>query len=249
MRRVLTKIIIVGFFLPGITFANEVVNPNQAAGQTEIAENSYGLSIQEQLGALSKQLTHFQQQNYIEKIQDVQKEVQALRGMIDVQSHELNTLKQQLANKKPSLDTSQQEIIPNSYNPETKEQKSLVDEETNRYKSAFTYLKNKDYDNAITNFNKFVVDFPTGNYTPNCHYWLGEIYILQGKNELAEANLQKVVTNFPSHNKVPDAILKLAVVNVSMKKLDVARNYVKILEKEYSNTTAARMAKLQLGSI
>ena len=208
------------------------------------------MSIQEQLGALSKQLTHFQQQNYIEKIHEVQKEVQALRGMIDVQSHELSTLKQQLSNAKSSLGVPQQEkIIISDNNHDAKEPNLSVDEETNRYKSAFTYLKNKDYDNAIANFNKFVVDFPTGNYTPNCHYWLGEIYILQGKNELAEANLQKVITNFPEHNKVPDAILKLAVVNVNMKKLDIARDYIKTLEKDYPTTTAARMAKLQLGSI
>jgi len=54
-----------------------------------------------------------------------------------------------------------------------------------------------------------VIDFPDSPYLANVHYWLGEIYLLQGQDEQARQSFALVVEQYPNHAKALDANFKL----------------------------------------
>ena len=156
-----------------------------------------------------------------------------------MQSHQLEALRKQISpNQMDQQPASQQNIAVQT-----------SDDEASQYGAAFNYLKNRDYDKAIVLFNKFLTEHKDGNYVPNVHYWLGEIYLLQGKYDLAESNLVRVIANYAEHSKVPDSMLKLAMVYVNTNKVSQAKELVARLEQQYPNSTASRMAKMQLGNL
>lgn len=239
------QIMFVSIIAPHIIFAADTnyEAPENYEQQVAAIEDSAPdfISVQERLNSLSQQLDNFQQQNYIEKINAVQKEVQTLRGIVDMQSHQLEALRQQFAktDSKPKLAAPSATSLNNA----------PVDNEASQYNAAFNYLKNRDYDKAVVLFNKFLSQHSDGTYAPNVHYWLGEIYLLQGKYELAESNLATVIATYPSHSKVPDSMLKLAMVYLNTNKLPQAKALVARLGEQYPESTANRMAKMQLGSI
>jgi len=257
MRHKFKHVFILSFVVPYISLAYEPTSAgvlNDTTTDVTVVDGTAqfdSISVEDQLGILSKQLTNFQQQNYIERFDQVQQDIQSLRGIVDVQSHEIENLKTQLAavGGKSSGATTEKAVT----NIENKGAVNVAgtanNEEIKHYQTAFNYLKSRDYAKSLRLFNEFITDFPDGKYTPNAHYWLGEIYLLQGEYSLAETNLKHVIENSAGHNKTPDAILKLAMVYVNMKNTDKARELVAQLEKQYPNTTAARMAKIQLGSL
>jgi len=198
--------------------------------------------IQAQVARLDQQLQHVQQQDYLAKISQLQQEIQALRGAMDVQTHDLALLKQQMlphgtavTPALPKVTTSVTEVGDNT--------------EVAEYQAAFNYLKSRDYAHATRSFNTFLSAYPHGKYSPNAHYWLGEIYLLQGQYTMAEENLRQVIEQHQEHNKTPDAMLKLAMVYVNTQQPDQAKVLVSQLQAKYPDTTAAKMAKMQLGSL
>jgi tol-pal system protein YbgF len=195
--------------------------------------------IQAQVARLDQQLQHVQQQDYLAKIGHLQQEIQSLRGAIDVQAHDLALLKQQMSPHEVAVKPALPAPVADA------EDKT----EVAAYQSAFNYLKSRDYSHATTAFNTFLSTYPEGKYSPNAHYWLGEIYLLQGQYTMAEANLRQVIEQHQQHNKTPDAMLKLAMVYVNTKQPEQAKVLVSQLQAKYPETTAAKMAKMQLGSL
>ena len=212
-------------------------------------DNNDETNIQKQLMSLNQQLTSFHSQNLLGKFNEMQKEMQFLRGVVDVQKHDIDMLKKKLNDVSPisvtriSKKGNTVPSIGNSINSHNS--KNEVDE----YNSAFSALKDRNYNVAVSIFNKLLKDYPQGKYTANAHYWLGEIYLLQGKYDTAELNFSSVITENVGHSKVPDAMLKLAMVYVNTQNIDKARSTVIQLQKQYPNSTASRMAGIQLGNL
>ncbi|MGB0450125.1 MAG: YbgF trimerization domain-containing protein, partial [Porticoccaceae bacterium] len=70
-------------------------------------------------------------------------------------------------------------------------------------------LKQRDFNGAVAAFKQHVIDYPASPYTANAHYWLGEIYLLQGQDELARQAFTLIVDQYPAHGKALDANFKL----------------------------------------
>lgn len=195
-----------------------------------------------QLIRLDQQLQHLQQEDYLAKIAQLQQEIQSLRGVVDMQAHDLQLIKQRL---------SEQHVVAQSASSVVSHPPAISVEKTEvtQYQAAFSYLKSRDYAKAIRLFNQFLSDYPQGKYSPNAHYWLGEIYLLQGQYALAESNLRQVIEQHEGHNKTPDAMLKLAMVYINTQQPEQAKVLVSQLSAKYPDTTAAKMAKIQLGNV
>jgi tol-pal system protein YbgF len=73
-------------------------------------------------------------------------------------------------------------------------------------------LKKRDFDGAVLAFKRHVIDYPNSPYIANAYYWLGEIYLLQGQDELARKAFALVVEQYPAHGKAPDANFKLGKI-------------------------------------
>ncbi len=117
--------------------------------------------------------------------------------------------------------------------------------EKRRYKQARALLKSKDYQGAIQAFNSLVDDFPNGNYASNAYYWLGEIYLVLRESGEAKKAFLTLLDRYPTGRKVPDALYKLGVLHAEGDQVNsqLSQQYFDRLLKDYSSTSAARLAQ------
>ncbi|MBT5388363.1 MAG: tetratricopeptide repeat protein [Porticoccaceae bacterium] len=73
-------------------------------------------------------------------------------------------------------------------------------------------LKQRDFDGATLAFKQHIVDYPSSPFAANAYYWLGEIYLLQGQDELARQSFTAVVEQHVGHSKAMDASFKLGKI-------------------------------------
>ena len=86
--------------------------------------------------------------------------------------------------------------------------------ESSDYTDAYALVRSGNYDQAITSFLAYVERYPSGRYTPNAWYWLGELYVAVKPQNLKAATdaFQYLLSKYPDHDKVPAAMYKLGTV-------------------------------------
>ena len=84
-------------------------------------------------------------------------------------------------------------------------------------------LKERNFKGAVTAFKQHIVDYPDSPYLANAYYWLGEIYLLEGQDELARQAFTMVVEQHPNHGKALDANFKLGKIYHQLGELERAR--------------------------
>jgi|TARA_B110000902_G_scaffold173848_1_gene197428 tol-pal system protein YbgF len=97
-------------------------------------------------------------------------------------------------------------------------------------------LKQRDIKAAALAFKQHVLDYPASPYVANAYYWLGEIYLLQGQDEMARQAFVLVVEQHPNHGKAMDATFKLGKIYHQLGETDRARD---LLEKASKGTGSA----------
>ena len=88
------------------------------------------------------------------------------------------------------------------------------------------------------------MDFPASPYVANAYYWLGEIYLLQGQDELARQAFTAVVEQHVGHSKTMDASFKLGKIYHQLGDNKRARELLEIVTK--STGRASRKAQSYL---
>ncbi len=121
------------------------------------------------------------------------------------------------------------------------------------YESAYNLVLNKRYQEAVPALQEFLEQYPKGQYTPNAHYWLGEVYMLQWRAEknpdlLNKASTQftQITNQFPNHQKAMDALLKLGLLENDRGNIEAARKYLTTVKERYPGTSVARVATTHL---
>ena len=89
-------------------------------------------------------------------------------------------------------------------------------------------LKKRDIDGAAAAFKQHVADHPSSPYSANAYYWLGEIYLLQGQDELARQSFSVVVEQYMGHSKSLDASFKLGKIYHQLGDLERSRELLEI---------------------
>jgi tol-pal system protein YbgF len=114
--------------------------------------------------------------------------------------------------------------------------------EKSAYKAAFGLIRERQYDASIVALLAFVKDFPQGELIANAHYWLGEVYMVQGDASLAAQSFDYVISEFPQHRKIPDALYKAGVAYQNVGNVDKANQMLQRVLMEYPDSSAARLA-------
>lgn len=109
------------------------------------------------------------------------------------------------------------------------------------YNRAYDLLKDRKVIAAKTSLKQFLVEYPQGAYTANAHYWLGEVYLLDGQLSEAVTEFQAVVSQYPGHRKVNDASFKLGKVYHLQNELDKSRQLLERVAE--GSDSAARLAQ------
>lgn len=221
------------------------------------------MPLDQRVTLLEKQMANFTQMNLPGKIDDIQQQIQQLSGQLEVQAHNIQSLNDQQRNFYQDLDQRLNElkaIVTNASVTTTKAAKaklssddastttsspSSADEETS-YQNAFNLLAKQQNAKAITAFQAYLKSYPKGKYAANSHYWLGELYSMQNKNELASNEFNTVISKFPNNPKISDAMLKLAVIHDKAGKKDQAKKELQQIIKQFPGSSAARLANMRL---
>lgn len=210
------------------------------------------------------------------QIQRLQQEMQQLRGQVEVQQHQIDTLKKQIQDQYLDLDgrlrgqggdaapaeaagpTAPGEPTPIA--PATSETPtagapdlsvngraaSQLPPEKDAYRDAFDLLKERRYDDAIKAFEDLLTVYPGGEFADNARYWLGETYYVKRDYARSLLAFQGVLTGYPLSPKVPGAMLKVGYIHYDQGDWQNARVSFQDLIGKFPDSTEARLAQSRL---
>lgn len=264
------------------------------------------LPPEQRLRLLEQQVSNLVQMNLPAKLDGLQQQLQQLNGQLEVQSHDIQALSDQVKNtgqnseknavgktSSATIAAASQPItttvspVSNQAVPATTSttdksatavndpadkialaQTSLTkntpltstaastssapispENEKKIYDAALDTLSKKHNDQAIAGFNSLIKAYPKGSYAPNAHYWLGELYNMKGKKDLAAKEYNVVIKQFPHSSKVPDSLLKIAALHMDMDKTSQALGELQVLIHQYPHSSAAQEANVQLQAL
>ncbi len=114
------------------------------------------------------------------------------------------------------------------------------------YQAAFELLKEQRYEDAARAFEQFLETYPDSELADNGQYWLAESYYVTGQFEQALAEFEGVINRYPDSRKAPDALLKMGYCNYELERWAAARDALQRVQREFPETTAARLADQRL---
>lgn len=238
---------------PAPALAQVDVVDSQPSNPSDPGQNGSGTE------SVSGDSANFQAELFF-RLQALQEEVLELRGMVEEQAHELKRLKQRRLDDYLDLDRRIGRLSEQLGGPgasglddntgggfgaaDQGAENADVLSETQAYRQAYQLLRDREIEKAIKAFNDYLKEYPQGNFAGNSHYWLGEIYLLQGDLEQAETWFSRLLEEFPDDRKKPDAQYKLGRVYHQQGKVTQAKQ---LLEEVASGASdAARLARQYL---
>jgi tol-pal system protein YbgF len=227
---------------------------------TPIANQSAG-SLTEQLTNVERKLDsrNRAQVNIQRQLDDLQTQVNELRGVTELHTHQLSQVLERQRELYQELDRRVSEALkPSTQVPSAiavdaaTVSKNYSDDltENEAYDNALNLvLKDKRYEQAIPAFRSFNQTYPQSTYAPNAHYWLGQLLFNKGELAQAEQEFTLVVEKYQDTNKRPDALLKLAMVAQQQKNTNKAIKLYRQLINGYPDSTSAQLAKPRLENL
>ena len=238
------------------------------AAQAPVIDVSSASKTTKTTGSLTEQLVNVErkldsrnraQVNIQRQLDDLQTQVNELRGVTELHTHQLSQVLERQRELYQELDRRVSEALkPAMQAPSVLTVDSLAvskdysDDltENEAYDKALNLvLKDKRYEQAIPAFQSFNQTYPQSTYAPNSHYWLGQLLFNKGELAQAEQEFTIVVQQFQDSNKRPDALLKLAMVAQQQNNVDKAIELYRQLISEYPDSTSAQLAKPRLENL
>lgn len=218
-------------------------------------------SLSEQLASVERKLDsrNRAQVNIQRQLDDMQNQVNELRGVTELHTHQLTQVLERQRELYQELDRRVSEALkPNiqvpsgiavTSSPLSQNYSNDLTENEAYDKALNLVLKDKRYEEAIPAFRNFNKAYPQSSYSPNAHYWLGQLLFNKGELIEAEQEFSMVVQKFADSSKRPDALLKLAMVAQQQSNNSKAINLYRQLLSEYPDSTSAQLAKPRLESL
>lgn len=186
-------------------------------------------SIEARLDSLENKLESNLSLELVSKIDDLQREIQELRGMLEEKQHHVK-----VANSNNNI--SEKNIVI--------EKKLSPDQMA--YDAAHKLVEEKSFKEAIVAFKEFLINHSSSPQVPNATYWLGELYLTEHNFELAANYFLELVNKHQDHIKAPDALLKLGLLELERENWQGAKDYFNQIKTNYSNSSRVHMAEAKL---
>jgi tol-pal system protein YbgF len=119
-------------------------------------------------------------------------------------------------------------------------------EESDRYREAFDMLRGGNYQEARRALRIFLIQYPDSDRADNAQYWLGEAGYVTRDFATALQDFTSLIENYPNSPKVADAKLKSGYILYETQRYDDAREMLKAVTRQHSDSTAAQLAQKQL---
>ena len=212
----------------------------------------------------------------LNRLTQLQTDVQALRGQVEQLQNENEQLKQRNREQYVDLDTRLQRLEggaptasssvppprPPASGPAIPATTAAAPADTDTdaagtpasnpageaaaYGAAFDMLKRGDYVASAHAFKIFLDDYPQATLAPNAWYWLGESYYVTQNYPIALDAFQNLLAQFPDSGKAPDALLKKGYCQIELKQVGVGQQTLQQVIDQYPGSDAANLAQNRL---
>lgn len=211
------------------------------------------------------------------RLEQLQREVQELRGQVEVQGHTLEQLKKRQRDLYMDVDRRLQQLESGAPAagaaggigaPDQPPQPSAASQpgetgdadavtadaavgadQRQQYQQALDILREGRYMQAAEAFSGFLQAHPDSAYAANAQYWLAESYYVTRQFPRALEEFRQVVETYSDSNKVADARLKIGFIHYEMEDWQAARQALETVIEDYPGTTAARLAEERLARL
>lgn len=204
------------------------------------------------------------------QLQQLQQEVQQLRGLLEEQQNEIQRLKQEGLERYQDLDRRLAGGVagapasnnpvgapvnaggvpvmppPSLQSPSVGAEPADPAKEKLYYDAAFDLIKARDFAKASQAFSGFLRKYPNSQYAGNAQYWLGEVNLAQGDLPAAAQAFALVSKSYPSHPKVPDSLYKLGDVELRQGNTAQAKTILQQVVTQFPGSSAAQLAQRDL---
>lgn len=210
-------------------------------------------TMQALLRELNADIENARQQNsaLTQKNQNLEAQVRGLNGQIEELQRQLSVSRNENAAEQRAQLVMQEKKIAELENAVVHLQTRLsemsqfitVPPEDKLYGEAYAAYQQGDYANAIIGFNRVLDFYPSGQFSANCRYWLGQAYLTQRDYVAASENAQKLLDDYPQSDKTPEALLILAKSYQGMELIDEMQRQLQVLIDRYPTSLAADSAR------
>jgi tol-pal system protein YbgF len=202
------------------------------------------------------------------QLQQLQQEVEQLRGLLEEQQNQIQQLRQEGLERYQDLDrrlaggvapasqvsgsasnagtAPQMPVAPAQVPASANAEPGDPAKEKLYYDAAFDLIKARDFAKASQAFNGFLRKYPNSQYAGNAQYWLGEVSLAQGDLPAAAQAFAQVGKAYPNHPKVPDSLYKLADVELRQGNTVQAKSTLQQVIAQFPGSSAAQLAQRDL---
>ena len=180
-------------------------------------------------------------------IDELKQDLARMRGQIEVQSNQIETLDRRQKDLYVDLDARLRKLEASAQAQE-KQAASAPDPlaEVKAYEAALNQFKLCNYQSSVAAFQNFLATYPNSQQLSSAQYWIGNAYYALRDYKTAIAAQQKVLASWPDSAKAQDALLNVASCQAEMGEAKAARETLQALLKKYPGTQAAEQAKQRL---
>jgi tol-pal system protein YbgF len=225
------------------------------AAPAPVADINSG-SNEQRITALERMFTtRSRSQHRIQAQLDIlQNEVNELRGSVEEHSYQLEKILQRQRELYLEIDKRISAVLaqvskaaPGEPVQDIAAAPPLSEGENEAYDQAVNLiLKDKRYEQAIPAFKTFLQNFPDSTYSPNAHYWLGQLLFNKQDWAGASEQFQSLVNKYPDSTKRADALLKLGVSEFERANVARAQQLWQQVVAQYPDSSAEKLANKRL---
>lgn len=190
----------------------------------------------------------------MQQLQQYEQEIGMLRGQFDELRHELDSMKRAERERYLDIDSRLNALSASSQPRQpvagATGQSANVDPEAERaaYMAARELLYASKFDDARQAFQKYLQDYPQGQFRDFSHFWLGEALRSLEKPDRDGAMVQfrTVIERFPDSSRVPAALYRLAVLEAESGRAADARTTLNRVIQQFPTSSEAGYARTML---
>lgn len=212
----------------------------------------------------------------VNRIQNLEGQMQQMQGQIEVLQHELAQFKQANKDQYVDLDSRVNKLEhasaapastapaaatsvtaatasaqPQSSAADNKKPVSAADKAAAQaaYEAAFKSLRAGNYVDSARGFRTFIDKYPDSTLVANAYYWLGGSYYVTQNYKVALAAFQTLLQKYPGNAKAAEAHLRVADCEIGLKDYAAARTTLAAVIKAHPGTTLEKRARSRLQDI
>ena len=227
---------------------------------------------QQRLAQIESKISNEKLLEMVTQVEQLNAEVARLRGELDVQSYNLQTMQKRQNDLYSDLDLrlGKLESAPSpaaAAKPAAAEEPASAksadakqtaakpvdpkqaEEATQTYERALTLLREREFPKAIWLLKTFPEKHPGASQQADAQYWLGAAYAADRQWKPAISTHTDFISKYASHPKAPDALRNIGNCQRELGDLSAARATWNKLLKQFPNSEAAGKAKQQLAAL